>query len=149
MKADGKDAVSVSEVKRYRSSELQNHHGGMVLVDDHIYFGHAHNSGHPACVEFKTGDIVWKEEKGAAGGGGSAAVVYADGMLYFRYQNAKVVAHRGHARRLEGRRVIHAARAQPPRDVGAPGHRQRQALPARSGQAVVLQREEVKQLECV
>jgi outer membrane protein assembly factor BamB len=91
MKAGGKDAVSVTEVKRYRSDELQNHHGGMVLVDDHLYFGHGHNEGYPACVEFKTGEIKWKEEKGAAGGDGSAAVVYADGMLYFRYQNAKVV----------------------------------------------------------
>lgn len=87
MKADGKDSVSVTEVKRYGSDELQNHHGGMVLVGDHIYFGNAHNNGHPACVEFKTGEIKWKENKGAAGGGGSAAVVYADGMLYFRYQN--------------------------------------------------------------
>jgi outer membrane protein assembly factor BamB len=91
MKADGKDKVTVTEVKRYRSDEIQNHHGGMVLVGDYVYFGHAHNSGHPACVEFKTGDIKWKERKGAAGGGGSAAVVSADGMLYFRYQNGVMV----------------------------------------------------------
>jgi outer membrane protein assembly factor BamB len=91
MKAAGKDGVGVSEVKRYRSDQLQNHHGGMILVNDHLYFGHGHNAGHPACVEFKTGMIKWKEERGAAGGGGSAAVVYADGMLYYRYQNAKVV----------------------------------------------------------
>jgi outer membrane protein assembly factor BamB len=91
MKAGGTDRVNISEVKRYGSGELQNHHGGMVLVGDHIYFGHGHNAGHPACVEFKTGEIRWKEERGAASGGGSAAVVYADGMLYFRYQNAKVV----------------------------------------------------------
>jgi outer membrane protein assembly factor BamB len=90
MKAEGKDKVTVTEVKRYRSNDLQNHHGGMVLVGDHVYFGHAHNSGHPACVEFKTGTITWKESKGAAGGGGSAAVVAADGMLYFRYQNGVV-----------------------------------------------------------
>ena len=91
MKANGKDAVSVTEVKRYRSDELQNHHGGMILVGDYVYFGSGHNAGHPACVEFKTGEIKWQESKGAAGGGGSAAVVYADGMLYYRYQNAKMV----------------------------------------------------------
>ncbi len=90
MKAGGKAAVQVTEVKRYGSNELQNHHGGMILVGDHVYFGNAHNNGHPACVEFKTGEIKWLEEKGAAGGGGSAAVVYADGMLYFRYQNGVV-----------------------------------------------------------
>lgn len=91
MKSEGKDRVTITEIKRYGSDELQNHHGGMILVGDYVYFGNAHTSGHPACVEFKTGEIVWKERKGAAGGGGSAAVVYADGMLYYRYQNARMV----------------------------------------------------------
>jgi len=90
LKAAGKDQVTATEVKYYKSDELQNHHGGMVLVGDYVYFGNAHNNGHPACVEFKTGEIKYKENKGAAGGGGSAAVVYADGMLYYRYQNGVV-----------------------------------------------------------
>jgi outer membrane protein assembly factor BamB len=90
VKASGATAT-VEEVKRYSSGELQNHHGGMVLVGDYLYFGSGHNSGHPACVEFQTGEIKWKETKGAGGGSGSAAVVYADGMLYYRYENAQVV----------------------------------------------------------
>jgi outer membrane protein assembly factor BamB len=85
--AEGKDKVTAKELKYYPSADVQNHHGGMVLVGDHVYFGHAHNNGFPACVEFKTADIEWKESKGAAGGAGSASVVYADGMLYYRYQN--------------------------------------------------------------
>ncbi|MBA4191166.1 MAG: polyvinylalcohol dehydrogenase [Planctomycetaceae bacterium] len=87
MKADGKAEVSITEITRYKSGELQNHHGGMVLVGEYVYFGNAHNNGHPACVEFKTGEIKYKESKGAAGGGGSAAVMYAEGMLYYRYDN--------------------------------------------------------------
>ncbi len=90
VKAEG-DTATVEEIKRYSSGELQNHHGGMVLVGDYVYFGSAHNQGHPACVEFKTGEIMWKENRGAEGGNGSAAVVCADGMLYYRYQNAVVV----------------------------------------------------------
>lgn len=78
------------ELKYYKSDELQNHHGGMVLVGDYVFLGNRHNSGLPTCVEFKTGDIQWKEEKGAGGGSGSGSVVYADGMLYFRYENGKV-----------------------------------------------------------
>lgn len=89
------------EVKYYGSRELQNHHGGMVLVGDYLYFGNAHNNGHPVCVEFKTGDIKWKETKGAAGGSGSGSVVYADGMLYFRYQNAKVVLIKANSEKME------------------------------------------------
>jgi outer membrane protein assembly factor BamB len=59
----------------------------MVPVGDYIYLGSQHNKGFPACVEFKTGDIKWAEQKDADGGQGSGSVVAADGMVYFRYQN--------------------------------------------------------------
>jgi outer membrane protein assembly factor BamB len=65
---------------------LQNHHGGMVLVDDHIYGGQGHNNGFPICVEMKTGRVKWGGNTRGPGTG-SAAVLYADGNLYFRYQN--------------------------------------------------------------
>ena len=90
LKAEGSESVKVEELKRYKSGELQNHHGGMVLVGEHVFFGNAHNAGHPACVEFKTGEILYKETKAVAGGSGSAAVVYADGMLYYRYENGLI-----------------------------------------------------------
>lgn len=86
----GTDKIDVKELKTYRQ-ELRNHHGGMVLVGDHIYFGHGQNAGQPVCVEFKTGEIEWGPEKYPAGGNGSAAVLYADNRLYFRYQNGKMV----------------------------------------------------------
>jgi outer membrane protein assembly factor BamB len=57
----------------------------MVLVGDYLYGGHGHNAGAPICVDFKTGKIEWKEDHGP--GSGSAAVTYADGKLYFRYQD--------------------------------------------------------------
>lgn len=79
--------VTVKELKYYGAKELQNHHGGMVLVGDYIYMGRGHNNGLPTCVELKTGKILWAEDAGAARGSGSAAVAAADGMIYFRYQN--------------------------------------------------------------
>ncbi|QEL15921.1 PQQ-binding-like beta-propeller repeat protein [Limnoglobus roseus] len=87
----GKDAFEAKEVKAYKKPELNNHHGGMVLVGDHVYFGHNQNEGNPVCVEFKTGEIKWGPEKNPAGGAGSAAVLSADGRLYFRYQNSVLV----------------------------------------------------------
>jgi outer membrane protein assembly factor BamB len=89
-----KGAFEVKELKAYKKPELNNHHGGMVLVGDYIYFGHDQNQGYPVCVEFKTGKIKWGPEKEASavgGGKGSAAVLYADGRLYFRYQNGTLV----------------------------------------------------------
>jgi outer membrane protein assembly factor BamB len=87
---EGKDRVAVKELKTYRT-ELMNHHGGMVLVGDHVYFGHAQSSGMPVCVGLKTGEIKWGPEKYPAGAKGSAAVLYADDRLYFRYQNGMMV----------------------------------------------------------
>ncbi len=65
--------------------KMQNHHGGLVLVDDHIYSGHGHNNGFPLCIEMKTGKVAWRPGRGP--GTGSAAILYADGHMYFRYEN--------------------------------------------------------------
>jgi outer membrane protein assembly factor BamB len=68
------------------ANEFQNHHGGMVLVGDHVYAGSGHNNGLPTCIELRTGKIKWGKQRGP--GSESAAVVCADGHLYFRYQDA-------------------------------------------------------------
>jgi outer membrane protein assembly factor BamB len=80
--------VRADEVKFLSSKTLQNHHGGMVLVGDHVYCGHGHQSGAPVCVEFTTGKIAWRQERGA--GRGSAAVLYADGNAIFRWEDGTI-----------------------------------------------------------
>jgi outer membrane protein assembly factor BamB len=84
LERDG-DGVRADEVYYLPARDLQNHHGGMVLVGDYLYAGHGHKAGAPICVELKTGKIAWKERRSP--GDGSAGVVYADGDLYFRYQD--------------------------------------------------------------
>ena len=83
--SDGKDGIQAKEVYRLGSGTLQNHHGGMILVGDKLYGGHGHNEGHPFCLDFESGKFDWKPVRGA--GSGSAGVVYADGNLYFRWEN--------------------------------------------------------------
>ncbi len=83
----GETGVTAQVVYTLSGSRFQNHHGGVVLVGDHLYGGHGSNNGLPTCLEFQTGRIVWKE-RGV--GVGSAAVVCAGGLLYFRYQNGVV-----------------------------------------------------------
>jgi outer membrane protein assembly factor BamB len=85
LESDDNGGVKAKEVYFLPGNTLQNHHGGMVLIGDHVYLGHAHDNGFPVCVEMKTGKIAWRPGRGP--GSGSAAVVYADGHLYFRYQN--------------------------------------------------------------
>ena len=77
--------LAAEEVYLKSANELRNHHGGMVLVGDHLYGGHGQNQGFPFCVNFETGENHWPRKRGP--GEGSAAVVYADGRLYFRYEN--------------------------------------------------------------
>ncbi|HEX5219559.1 MAG TPA: PQQ-binding-like beta-propeller repeat protein [Verrucomicrobiae bacterium] len=59
----------------YENAVMKNHHGGVILVGDHVY---GHSDGYAwVCQDFKTGAEVWAHrdfKKGAVG--------YADGMLY-------------------------------------------------------------------
>ena len=64
---------------------MQNHHGGMIMIGDYIYCGHGHNKGFPLCLNWKTGRVAWSAGRGP--GSGSAAIAFADGRLYFRYEN--------------------------------------------------------------
>jgi outer membrane protein assembly factor BamB len=88
LKKEGSNGVQAKEVYFLPHKVLQNHHGGMVLIGDYLYGGHGHNEGAPICVHFLTGKVAWKQRRGP--GEGSAAVSFADGHLYFRYQNGSV-----------------------------------------------------------
>jgi outer membrane protein assembly factor BamB len=87
MTPDGHGGVKAEEVYWLDRKQFQNHHGGFVKVGDYIYGGHNHNKGEPTCIEFKTGKIVWHADQP---GKGSGCVLYADGNLYFRYENGLV-----------------------------------------------------------
>jgi hypothetical protein len=78
--------VQARELYFMPSKTFQNHHGGMVLVGNHVYGGNGQSKGFPTCIEFTTGKVAWGGDIRNAGTG-SAAVTFADGRLYFRYQN--------------------------------------------------------------
>jgi len=80
------DRTAAEEVYFLDPGTFQNHHGNMVLVGSHVYAGHGHNNGFPIAIELATGTVAWGGRLRNAGQG-SAAVSYADGNLYFRYQN--------------------------------------------------------------
>lgn len=84
LSSDG-NGIKAEEEYFLKGNQLQNHHGGMVMLGDYIYGGHGHSNGLPFCLNWKTGKLAWGPERGA--GGGSAAVLYADGRLYFRYES--------------------------------------------------------------
>lgn len=60
----------------YAGKQLQSHHGGMVLVGDHVYGLGRRNL---KCIELATGDVVWEDLSV-----GKGSITYADGHLIVR-----------------------------------------------------------------
>jgi outer membrane protein assembly factor BamB len=81
--------VDADEVYFLAADVVQNHHGGMILHDGHVYTGTGHNRGFPIAVRLEDGAVAWGPERNE--GQGSAAVAYADGRLYFRYQDGRMI----------------------------------------------------------
>jgi outer membrane protein assembly factor BamB len=66
----------------YRNANLENHHGGAILVGDYVY-GHSNKNGW-TCLDFKTGEPKWQEKDKL----GKGAIACADGMLYLLDENS-------------------------------------------------------------
>jgi len=67
---------------QYFLNKFQNHHGGVILVKDHLF---GTNNGSLLCVEFKTGKIAWQDQCV-----GKGSLTYADGQLYVRGEKGGV-----------------------------------------------------------
>jgi outer membrane protein assembly factor BamB len=66
------DAVAAREV--YFTREMQNHHGGVVLVNGYLY---GFSNSVLTCLEFATGRTMWRHRSV-----GKGSLTYADGHLY-------------------------------------------------------------------
>ncbi|MEI7910574.1 MAG: PQQ-binding-like beta-propeller repeat protein [Verrucomicrobiota bacterium] len=82
------DGIKATEEYFLGADVLQNHHGGMVVIDGFLYCGHKQNGGDLVCLDLKTGKFQWGPIKGL--GKGSACVTYVDGHLIVRYQDGLV-----------------------------------------------------------
>jgi outer membrane protein assembly factor BamB len=73
----------VSASRLWQSKELDNHHGGVLLLDGDLY-GSAFG-GKWVCLDWKTGKTMYADR-----GVGKGSLTYADGMLYTLSEHAKV-----------------------------------------------------------
>jgi outer membrane protein assembly factor BamB len=64
----------VVATERYFTSDMQNHHGGVVLVDGYLY---GFSNSILTCLEFSTGKTMWRHRSV-----GKGSLIYADGRLY-------------------------------------------------------------------
>lgn len=68
------------------NTDMVNHHGGVVLVDGHLY-GFSDKGGW-TCLDFKTGAVKWQEQRAFKKG----AIHFADGKLYLLEEGTGAVA---------------------------------------------------------
>jgi hypothetical protein len=64
---------------KWKDNILDNHHGGIVLVDGYIYGSNWLNNGNGnwVCLEWETGKVMYEEHWHNKG-----SIIYADGRLY-------------------------------------------------------------------
>ena len=100
---DADSGIKAEEV--YFSKKMQNHHGGMILVDGCLYGANGGNEGgFLVCLDFKTGNVLWDGRDDAERRAPKGSVALADGRLYYRTEkgtmlliepNAKEYVERG------------------------------------------------------
>jgi outer membrane protein assembly factor BamB len=88
--------VSKNDEGKFKADELwfsrrmQNHHGGMVVVDGCLYGANGGNGGGALiCLDFKTGDVLWDQRSSRKTPKGSIA--FADGRIYYRTEEGALL----------------------------------------------------------
>jgi len=75
----------------YFTKKMQNHHGGMIVVDGCLYGAHGGNEGgNLTCIDFPTGKVLWdtrEDERKVRKG----SLALADGRLYYRTEEGPVL----------------------------------------------------------
>jgi outer membrane protein assembly factor BamB len=86
---DANGGVKAEEV--YATTDMQNHHGGMILLDGYLYGATGGNEGGALlCLDFKTGKVLW-DQRESAGRRAKGSVALADGRLYYRMESGTMV----------------------------------------------------------
>ena len=77
-----KDGEKWSAEEIYANKEIANHHGGVVLLDGHVF---GSTGGTFRCLEIESGELAFADRSV-----GKGATIYADGHLYLRGENGGV-----------------------------------------------------------
>jgi outer membrane protein assembly factor BamB len=65
--------------ENYFTRDMQNHHGGVLLVNGYLY---GFNNTILTCLEFATGKMIWRDRSV-----GKGSLTYADGNLYLQSED--------------------------------------------------------------
>ncbi|MEM9557501.1 MAG: PQQ-binding-like beta-propeller repeat protein [Acidobacteriota bacterium] len=84
------DSGGVTADEVYFTPRMQNHHGGMILLDGALFGADGGNSGgYLVALDFATGEVLWDQRAGRLAPKG--AIAYADGRLYYRTEDGAML----------------------------------------------------------
>lgn len=85
---DSSGTIVAEEV--YFTKRMQNHHGGMIVIDGCLYGANGGNEGGAlTCLDFQTGNVLWDERSKRRASKGSIA--FADGRIYYRLEDGAML----------------------------------------------------------
>lgn len=74
------------------SKSMENHHGGVILHDGALFGANGGNGGgYMACLDFKTGEVLWNERDQDKRRVTKGSVAFADGRIYYRTEEGPIV----------------------------------------------------------
>jgi outer membrane protein assembly factor BamB len=74
------------------SKAMENHHGGVILHDGALFGANGGNGGgYMACLDFKTGEVLWNERDSDKRRVTKGSVAFADGRIYYRTEEGPIV----------------------------------------------------------
>ena len=74
------------------SKSMENHHGGVILHDGALFGANGGNGGgYMACLDFKTGKVLWNERDSDKRRVTKGSVSFADGRIYYRTEEGPIV----------------------------------------------------------
>ena len=80
---DENGGVKAEEV--YFCRKMQNHHGGMVILDGCLYGANGGNEGGAlVCLDFQSGKVLWDERDDPQHRAPKGSIAFADGRIYYR-----------------------------------------------------------------
>jgi outer membrane protein assembly factor BamB len=87
---DASGAVKAEEV--YSTRKMQNHHGGMIVLEGCLYGANGGNEGGALlCLDFKTGNVLWDARDLPNRPAPKGSILLADGRLYYRTEKGAVM----------------------------------------------------------
>lgn len=82
--------VSAEEV--WFSKNMENHHGGVILHDGALFGANGGNGGgYLACLDVKTGEVLWNERDSDKRRVTKGSVAFADDRIYYRTEEGAMV----------------------------------------------------------